>query len=127
VQSGARELALETLIFDASDPGRFESIFAEAANRKVNGLAGMASPFLNFHHKRLVDLANQYRLPSIWEASGYVRDGGMLSYGPVFPTCIGNLLVTLLRFCVAPNQKTAKSLGIVFSPALLSRADEVIE
>ena len=106
MQSGARELALETLIFDASDPGRFESIFAEAANRKVNGLAGMASPFLNFHHKRLVDLANQYRLPSIWEASGYVRDGGMLSYGPVFPTCIGNLLVTLLRFCVAPNQAT---------------------
>ena len=98
MQSGARELALETLIFDASDPLLFESIFAEAANRKVNGLAGMASPFL--------DLANQYRLPSIWEASGYVRDGGMLSYGPVFPTCIGNLLVTLLRFCVAPNQAT---------------------
>ena len=144
MQSGARELALETLIFDASDPGRFESIFAEAANRKVNGLAGMASPFLNFHHKRLVDLANQYHLPSIWEASGYVRDGGMLSYGPSFSDMYrqsAGYVAKILRgakpsdlpveqpvkFKLAINLKTAKSLGIVFSPALLSRADEVIE
>jgi hypothetical protein len=55
------------MIFDASEPGRFDSIFAEAANHNVNGLAGMASPLLNFHDKRLVELANQHRLPSIWK------------------------------------------------------------
>ena len=60
VQSGARELALETVIFDASDPSRFDKIFAEALGRNVNGVAGMASAFLNFHHKRLVELANQH-------------------------------------------------------------------
>ena len=85
VLSGARELALEAVIFDAGDPSRFDKIFADAVGRNVNGVAGMASPFLNFHHKRLIELANQHRLPSIWEASGYVRDGGMLSYGPSFP------------------------------------------
>jgi hypothetical protein len=84
-QSGAQALALEPLFFEAGEPAQFEAIFAEAANRGVNGLAGMASPFLNFHHRRLVDLANTHRFPSIWEAAGYVRDGGLLSYGPSFP------------------------------------------
>ena len=144
VQSGARELALETMIFDAGDPSRFDKIFAEAIGRNVNGVAGMASAFLNFHHKRLVELANQHHFPSIWEASGYVRDGGMLSYGPSFPDMYrqsaGYVAKILngakpsdlpveqpVKFELAINLKTAKSLGIVISPALLARADEVIE
>ena len=132
------------MIFDASDPGRFDSIFAEAANRKVDGLAGMASPFLNFHHKRLIGLSNQYRFPSIWESSGYVRDDGMLSYGASFPDMYrqsaGYVAKILngakpsdlpveqpVKFELAINLKTAKSLGMVISPSLLARADEVIE
>ena len=51
----------------------------------VNGVAGLASPFLNFNRKRLIDLCSQYRLPSIWEAIAYIRDGGLISYGPSFP------------------------------------------
>jgi putative tryptophan/tyrosine transport system substrate-binding protein len=144
VLSGARELALEAVIFDAGDPSRFDKIFADAVGRNVNGVAGMASPFLNFHHKRLIELANQHRLPSIWEASGYVRDGGMLSYGPSFPDMYrqsaGYVAKILngakpsdlpveqpVKFELAINLKTAQSLGIVISPALLARADEVIE
>ena len=144
VLSGARELALEAVIFNAGDPSRFDKIFADAVGRNVNGVAGMASPFLNFHHKRLIELANQHRLPSIWEASGYVRDGGMLSYGPSFPDMYrqsaGYVAKILngakpsdlpveqpVKFELAINLKTAQSLGIVISPALLARADEVIE
>jgi putative ABC transport system substrate-binding protein len=144
VYSGARQLALETLIFDASDPGRFDSIFAEAGNRNVNGVAGMASAFLNFHRKRLIDLANQYHFPSIWESSGYVSQGGMLSFGPSFPDMYrqsaGYVAKILngakpsdipveqpVKFELAVNLKTAKSLGVVISPTLLARADEVIE
>jgi putative tryptophan/tyrosine transport system substrate-binding protein len=144
VLSGARELALEAVIFDAGDPSRFDKIFADAVGRNVNGVAGMASPFLNFHHKRLIELANQHRLPSIWEASGYVREGGMLSYGPSFPDMYrqsaGYVAKILngakpsdlpveqpVKFELAINLKTAQSLGIVISPALLARADEVIE
>jgi putative ABC transport system substrate-binding protein len=39
---------------------------------------------LNFHRSRLIGLASRHRFPSIWEAAVYVRDGGLLSYGPSF-------------------------------------------
>jgi putative ABC transport system substrate-binding protein len=104
----------------------------------------MASPFLNFHHRRLVDLANTHSFPSIWEAAGYVRDGGLLSYGPSFPEMYrqsavyvakilngakpGDLPVEQpIKFEFAVNLKTARSLGLVIPPSLLARADEVIE
>jgi putative tryptophan/tyrosine transport system substrate-binding protein len=144
VQSGARALGLEALILEAADPARFDSIFADAASQGTNGLAGMASAFLNFHHQRLIELAARYRLPSIWESSGYVRDGGLLSYGPSFPDMYrraAGYIAKILRgtkasdlpieqpikFEFAVNLKTAKTLDLVIPATLLTRADEVIE
>lgn len=144
VQSGARVLGLEALIFEASDPTRFDSIFADAASQGVNGVAGMASAFLNFHHHRLIDLAARYHLPSIWESSGYVRDGGLLSYGPSFPDMYrrsAGYIAKILRgtkasdlpieqpikFEFSVNLKTSKALDLVIPSTLLSLADEVIE
>jgi putative ABC transport system substrate-binding protein len=143
-RAGARALGLEALILEAADPARFDSIFADAASQGVNGLAGMASAFLNFRHRRLIELAARYRLPSIWESSGYVRDGGLLSYGPSFPDMYrraAGYIATILRgtkasdlpieqpikFELAVNLKAAKSLDLVIPATLLIRADEVIE
>ena len=44
-QSGAQALVLELLFFEAGEPAQFEAIFAEAANRGVNGLAGRLRRF----------------------------------------------------------------------------------
>ena len=85
VKTGARFLGLELFVVEASDDAKFTETFAGVAAQGINGMATMASPFLNFRRKRLIELAAQYHLPSIWENSAYVRDGGMLSYGPSFP------------------------------------------
>jgi ABC-type uncharacterized transport system substrate-binding protein len=85
VQAGARALGLETLLVETSDPAQFDAAFDDAINQRANGLATMASPLLNFHRRRLIELAARYRLPSVWEAAVFVRDGGLLSYGPSFP------------------------------------------
>jgi putative tryptophan/tyrosine transport system substrate-binding protein len=143
-KAGARMLGVEPLFLEALDPSRFEAIFAEAVSRGADGLAGMASAILNFHHPRLIALAAQRRLPSIWESSGYVRDGGLLSYGPNFPDmyrrAAGYIARILkgekasdlpieqpVKFELAVNLKTAKALDLTIPATLLTRADEVIE
>jgi putative ABC transport system substrate-binding protein len=143
-QSGARALAIESLIVEAGDPAQFDAVFARAADQGANGLAAMASPFLNFNRKQLIELAAQHRFPSIWETAAFVRDGGFLSYGPSFPDMYrrsAGYIAKILRgakpsdlpieqpikFEFAVNLKTAKALGLEVPPSLLARADEVIE
>jgi putative ABC transport system substrate-binding protein len=92
----------------------------------------------------LIELAARHRLSSIWEATVYVRDGGLLSYGPSFPDMFrrsagyvakiinGAKAADLpveqpIRFELGVNLNTAKALGLEIPPTLLARADEVIE
>jgi putative ABC transport system substrate-binding protein len=123
---------------------QLEAAFADAVRRGVNGVATFASPFFNFNRRRLIELTVRHRLPSIWEAGAYVRDGGLLSYGPSFADMYrrsaGYVAKILngakpadlpveqpIRFELSVNLKTARELGITLPPTLLARADEVIE
>jgi putative tryptophan/tyrosine transport system substrate-binding protein len=144
VEAVAKALALNSIVSEANDPAKYADIFAAANVQGINGVVAMASPLLNFQRKRLIELATQYQLPSIWEGSAYVRDGGLLSYGPSFPDMyrrsagyvakiIGGQRPADLpveqpvRFELAVNLKTAKAFGLAIPQALLARADEVIE
>jgi putative tryptophan/tyrosine transport system substrate-binding protein len=139
----AKALGIE---FDAVVAGvdQLDAAFADAVRRGVNGLATFASPFFNFHRARLIALATHHRLPSTWEAVAYVRDGGLLSYGPNFADMyrrsagyVAKILKGAkpsdlpveqpVRFELTINLKTARELGILPPPTLLGRADEVIE
>jgi putative ABC transport system substrate-binding protein len=143
-QSSASGLGLEILVGKVAGVDKLGDIFADAVQQNVNGVAGLASPLINFNRKRLIDLCSQYRLPSIWEAIAYIRDGGLISYGPSFPEMYrrsAGYVAKILkgtkpsdlpveqptRFELAVNLKTAKILGLAMPPTLLGRADEVIE
>ena len=141
-KSGARALGLEALIFEAADPARGLTPFSVTPRAKAP--TAWREWLLRFHHQRLIELAARYRLPSIWESSGYARDGGLLSYGPSFPDMYrraAGYIAKILRgtkasdlpieqpikFELAVNLKTAKTFDLVIPATLLTRADEVIE
>jgi putative ABC transport system substrate-binding protein len=144
MRAAAQALGMEIVIVEANDAAKFAEGFAAAVAQMVTGVATMASPLLNFHRKQLIALAAQHRLSSIWEAIAYVRDGGLLSYGPSFPDMyrraagyVAKILAGRkpaelpveqpVKFELAVNLQTAKLLGVIVPPTLLARADEVIE
>jgi putative tryptophan/tyrosine transport system substrate-binding protein len=87
-QATAQALAIEPDVVETGDPAKFEEIFERAAARGVNGLATMASPFLNFQRKRLIGLATHHRLPRYGREPFMSGMAGCCLTGRASPTCI---------------------------------------
>jgi putative ABC transport system substrate-binding protein len=109
-----------------------------------SGLIVPPEPFTSVHHKQIVALAAQYRLPATYGQREFVLDGGLMSYAPdisdIFnrsASYIDRILKGALpgelpvqaptKTVFVINLKTAKTLGIAIPPTLLALADEVIE
>ena len=95
-------------------------------------------------NKRIVALAAQDALHTMYQSRELVAAGGLMSYGSSFAdqyrqmgVYVGKVLkgakpaempvLEPVKFEMAINQKTAKALGLKLSDNLLSLADEVIE
>jgi putative ABC transport system substrate-binding protein len=96
------------------------------------------------NRKRVIDYATANRLPTIYELSSLVRDGGLMSYGAnagAIGERAADFVARILRgarpaelpleqptkFEFVVNLKTAKTLALALPAQLVARADEVIE
>jgi putative ABC transport system substrate-binding protein len=108
------------------------------------GLIVTSSALAVTHRSLLLGLIARHKLPAIYSDKAFVADGGLMSYSPnmvdQFRRAAGYVdrilkgekpadlpVQTPAKYVLSINLKTAKALRIEVPPAVLARADEVIE
>jgi ABC-type uncharacterized transport system substrate-binding protein len=143
-QAAGRALGLRVQLLSAGRSEEFQAVFQAARSAGAEALVVLASGFFNTQRRRLVDLAAQNRLIAVWEHRDFADTGGLMSYGPNLvdmnrraATYIDKILKgakpadlpveqpTVFELVI--NLRTAKTLGLTIPPAVLARADEIIE
>jgi putative ABC transport system substrate-binding protein len=116
----------------------------EALKGRTDALIVPSEPLYNTNRIQINSLALRAQLPTIYFDRLYVETGGLMSYGPNWPSRwrrAAELVDKILRgakpadipveqprtFELVINVKTAKALGLTVPDTLLARADEVIE
>jgi putative ABC transport system substrate-binding protein len=140
----AQRLNVAFLDSGASDLNGLEASFAALSKQRPEALLVTAEPFTRLHRDRILDFTMKNRIPAIYEDSGFVRAGGLISYGPHIPSLFHSAAGYVdkilkgakpadlpveqpTKFLLIINVKTAKALNLEIPPTLLARADEVIE
>ena len=143
VQGTAPSFGVEVIPIDTRNINDLERAITAFAQRPNGGLI-MVVPFAIRYRDLIIALAARYRLPAIFPARFFVDAGGLISYGPDISDqyrLAAGYVDRILRgekpadlpvqastkYETVVNLKTAKALGLVVPPAMLARADEVIE
>jgi putative ABC transport system substrate-binding protein len=137
-------LGLQLREFGARNPNEFDNAFAAIINARVDALMVFGDPTLVAHKARIINFAARHHLPAIYGTEDHAEAGGLITYSPDYAAQFrrGAFYVDKIlkgtkpadlpveqptKFELAINLKTAKALGLQIPPALLIRADEVIE
>jgi putative ABC transport system substrate-binding protein len=143
-QGATRTLGLQLHVVEARHPNDFDRAFSDMVRARVGAVCVLATPIFEAHRRRLVNLAAQNRLPTVYSFKGWAEDGGLMSYGPDIAdnfrraaTYVDKILRGAKpadlpveqpnKFELVINLKTAKALGLTIPQSVLARADQVIE
>jgi putative ABC transport system substrate-binding protein len=144
VQDGARSIAVQTIALPVHDAAEIERALQNFSRAQNGGL--LVTPDVTTHNNRalIISLAARQHLPAVYAYPYYVTEGGLVAYGVNVvdlyrraATYVDRILrgekpeqlavQAPVKFDLAINLKTAKELGLTLPPAMLARADEVIE
>jgi len=136
--------SLELIVSPVLSETEVERAITAAGRQPSCGLIFLPDSFLNSRPEMIVGLVAKQNLPAIYSIPSFPRSGGLIAYGieraDLFRRAAayvdrilrgakpGDLPVQFpIKFELAINLKTAKTLGLTVPPSLLARADEVIE
>jgi len=143
-EAGARALGIAVQALGVREPADFDQAFEAMRRDPPDGILMVSDPLTNLNRTKVFEFAAAQRLPGIYEYDFIARAGGLMSYGLDLDESfdrVGALVDRILKgakpaelpfeqpalFRFVLNLRAAKALGASVPPALLARADEVIE
>jgi putative tryptophan/tyrosine transport system substrate-binding protein len=142
--AAAKTLAVESIFTPIYAPAEIEAVMTLLGREPGGGLILPPDDYTSIHQQLIIALAARERLPAIYGPRHFPATGGLMSYG-IDPDeqfrAVASYVDRILRgekpaelpvqaptkFELVINLKTANALGLDVPPALLARADEVIE
>lgn len=143
-EAAANAVGVEIVLVRFRTVDELDGAFVTMAKAHCEALLVLPSPLSNAEGQRIADLARRHRLPSMSWNRYFVEVGGLMAYGSnlveswrrgaVYTDRIlkganpGELPIEQpTTFELVINQKTAKTLGLTIPPALLARADQLLQ
>ena len=142
--AAAENLKVDIARVDVSSADGIEPAFDAIAKLGASGIVVQFDFLLAAQKQRIIALATERRLPTVYGTRTLALEGGLISYGPDLrenfrrgATYIESILKGARpsdlpvyqpsRLELVLNLKAAKALGLAIPPSILLRADEVIE
>ena len=118
--------------------------FQTIDKERIGGFVTSASPPVELHRKRILELAEQNRIPAIYGGQQWADSGGLISYGANNLDLYSRAAVYIdkilkgakpadlpvegpTKFHLVVNLRAAKQIGLTIPLHVLARADKVIK
>jgi putative ABC transport system substrate-binding protein len=143
-ETAARSLKVGLIPAPVHSDVEIETAIVALGREPGGGIVVMPDIFTVVHRAPIISAAARNNVPTVYQMSTFVRDGGLLAYGPdvldLFrraATYVDRILLGAkptelpvqfpTKFELVINLKTAKALGLTIPETLLATADEVIQ
>src|SRR3954468_10923192 len=137
-------ISIVSMLPQAGTPAEIERVFAEMGQQLADAVLVSGEGDLYAHRHLIAELANKSRLPAICPYRDYVDAGVLMGYTVDLAELLKRMaddvhqilggvkvgdipIYQATKFELLINLKTAKALSLALPPALLARADEMIE
>jgi ABC-type uncharacterized transport system substrate-binding protein len=145
-ESAAHKLGVKLQLIEAnSAEPDLEGAFRLMGKERIGGLiTGSGTLSLSVYRKRILELAKQTQMPTIYPAAAWTQAGGLMHYGANIPdlyrraaTYVDKILKGVKaadlpieqprKFEFVISLQAAKQIGLAIPPNVLARADKVIK
>jgi putative ABC transport system substrate-binding protein len=144
LEAAASALGIRLDSIGVGGPPEIWRAFPAMTQQGTQAVVVLADNLIWSHRAQILDLASRSHLPTICMFKVWAEAGCFLAYGPSLAQMwyqagvfAGKLLngaraATLpveqpMKFELVINLKTAKALGLMIPPAVLARADEIVQ